>query len=371
MGRYLFPFRLGSLSQLTLGDGDVHLVEIIKLEPPRCLELGRRLFGIAPKETIRWEIITKEDGCLVTVSDTALEPDGDRRGAERTEWLFYTDRLEKCLEKAPLTPVPQAREFVLSTDLPGSTASVRAHLTEYLEKVFDSPRDPFVERYRATLSLRDGAELDDVEIAVGPADPTACSVSLELAHATWLFPTSARLHLRQRAQGTRLTIRHRGWAGIAFDDETRVRQRARFARFWHKLFMRFTLEYARSWQIPTLSAVDLKSRMGRRDVFVFDANRTTRGSEGTFRSPSSSGRRTSRSTDCPSTRTRSWSFTAGNSMCLTAYLSAAQARTLGYPNTFVMEGGRAAWAKSGFPLVSRNGTAASDQEEPEAFGAGE
>jgi rhodanese-related sulfurtransferase len=63
-------------------------------------------------------------------------------------------------------------------------------------------------------------------------------------------------------------------------------------------------------------------------------------------------------------------FYCRDSMCLTAYLSAAQARTLGYPNSLVMEGGRAAWAKSGFPLVSQNGTAASDQEEPEAFETG-
>lgn len=364
-------FRLGRLSQLTLPDGDVHLVEIIKLEPPRRLELGRRLFGIAPKETIRWEIITKEDGCLVTVSDAALEPDGDRRGAELTEWLFYSDRLEKCLEKAPLPPVPPVREFLLSTDLPGSTASVRSHLTEYLKKGFDAPHDPFVEQYRATLSLRDGAEPDDVEIAVGPADPGGCSVSLELAHATWLLPTSARLYLRQREQGTRLTVRHGGWAGIAFDDEARARQRARFARFWHKHFMRFTLAYTRSWQIPTLSAIDLESRMGRQDVFVFDANRTTLWERGHVPQSVFVGQEDIPIDRLPADKNAELVFYCRDSMCLTAYLSAAQARTLGYPNSFVMEGGRAAWAKSGFPLVSKNGTAASDQDEPEAFETGE
>jgi rhodanese-related sulfurtransferase len=369
-GELSSPFRLGYLSQLTLGDGDVLLVEIIKLEPPRCLELGLRLFGIAPKQTIRWEIITKEDGCLVTVGDSALEPDGDRWDAERNEWLFYSERLQKCLEQAALPPVPQASEFILSTDLPGNTAAVRAHLAKYLGKILNSTHDPFVEPYRAALSLPDGAERDAIEIAVGPADPTACSVSLELDHASWLFPTSARLQLRQREQGTRLSIRHRGWAAIAFDDETRARQRARFAQFWHKFFMRFTLDYARSWQIPTLSAADLESRMGRPDVFVFDANRTTLWERGHLPRSVFVGQEDIPIDRLPADKNAELVFYCRDSMCLTAYLSAAQARTLGYPNSLVMEGGRAAWAKSGFPLVSQNGTAASDQEEPEAFETG-
>jgi len=370
-GELSSPFRLGRLSQLTLGDGDIHLLEIIALEPPRCLEFSRRLFGIGPKETMRWEIITKEDGCVVTLSDSALEAGGHCRDAERTEWRFYTDRLEKCLEKAPLPPVPQSREFVLSTDLPGSTASVRPHLAKYLQKMFDSPRDPFVEAYRATLSLRDGGEPDDLEIAVGPVDPAASSVSFELTHPTWLLPTSARLQLRQREQVTRLTIRHRGWAGIAFDDATRARQRARFARFWHKLFMRFTLAYARSWEIPTLSALDLKSRLGQQDVFVFDTNRTTLWERGHVPQSVFVGQEDIPIDRLPADKKAELVFYCRDSMCLTAYLSAAQARTLGYPNTFVMEGGRAAWAKSGFPLVSKNGTAAPDQEDPEAFETGE
>jgi rhodanese-related sulfurtransferase/uncharacterized protein YndB with AHSA1/START domain len=370
-GELSHPFQPGSLSQLTLDDGDVHLLEIVELDPPRCLEFVRRLFGIDAKETIRWEITPKADGCLVTVSQTALEPDGDLRCAERAEWLFYTDRLEKCLKKESLPPARQAREFILGVDLPGSTASVRSHLTEYLKKGFDSPRDPFVEEYRATLSLRAGAESDDVQIAVGPADPTACSVSLELDHATWLSPTSARLHLRQRDQGTRFTIRHGGWTGIAFDDETRARQRARFARFWHKFFMRFTLVYARSWRIPTLSAVDLKRRMERPGLFVFDANRTTLWERGHVPQSVFVGQEDIPVDLLPADKNAELVFYCRDSMCLTAYLSAAQARTLGYPNTFVMEGGRAAWAKSGFPLVSNDGAVATDQEKPETFEAGE
>jgi 3-mercaptopyruvate sulfurtransferase SseA len=56
-------------------------------------------------------------------------------------------------------------------------------------------------------------------------------------------------------------------------------------------------------------------------------------------------------------------------MCLTAYLSAAQARALGYPNTFVMAGGRKAWAEAGFPLVPENGADVLEPGHDDADGA--
>jgi rhodanese-related sulfurtransferase/uncharacterized protein YndB with AHSA1/START domain len=367
-GEISAPFQRGHLSQLTLGDGDVHLLEIIELKPPRHLELGRRLFGIGPKELICWQISAKEDGCLVTVSHGALDPETDREAVEPAEWVLYTDRLEKWLEKAPLALVPRTREFVLSADLPGDAASVRAHLMEHLAKVFESSRGSFGGSYQASPLLDDCGEPKDFQITLGPAD--ACSVLLDVAHATWVVPTTARLHLRQREQGTRLTVQHGGWAAISFDDETRTRQRARFARFWHRFFVHFTLQYARSWQIPTLSAVDLQSRMPRQDVFVFDTNRTSLWERGHVPQSIFVGQEDIPIDRLPGDKNAELVFYCRDAMCLTAYLSAAQARTLGYPNTFVMKGGRAAWAKSGFPLVSTNGMAASDQDDPEAFDAG-
>jgi rhodanese-related sulfurtransferase len=135
--------------------------------------------------------------------------------------------------------------------------------------------------------------------------------------------------------------------------------------------MRFTLEYAHSWEIPTLSAADLKNRMGQGDVFVFDANRTTLWERGHVPQSVFVGQEDIPIDRLPADKSAELVFYCRDSMCLTAYLSAAQARTLGYANTFVMEGGRAAWAKSGFPLVSKNGTPASDQDGPEAFAAGD
>lgn len=363
------PFRVGRLSQLAVGDGDLYALEIVRLEPPYHLEYGRRLFGIGAKETIRWIISAKEGGCLINVSYTVPELDGDRRCAWHEEWIDHTDRLEKCLKNESLRPSPRLRELIISTELPGGITSVRSYLSEYLKKVFGLFRNPFYEKDETTLSVRDGAEPNDVRIVTGRGDSTACSVSLELSHSTWLYPTSAHLYLRQRPQGTKLTIRHRGWEGTAFDDEDRKRQRARFARFWHRFFLRFTLEYARSWRIPTLSPADLKSRMERSRLFVYDANRTTLWERGHVPEAVFVGQEDIPLDRLPSNKHTELVFYCRDSACLTAYLSAAKARTLGYPNTFVMEGGREAWTESGFPLVSENNAGTPVREEPDTYGA--
>jgi rhodanese-related sulfurtransferase/uncharacterized protein YndB with AHSA1/START domain len=360
-------FRVGRLSQLDAGDGDLYALEVFRMESPHRLSYGRRRFGIDVKESISWEVAPGPDGCLVTVSYSAPELDDDRQSAEHAEWLFHTSRLEKYLAAAPLPPAPPEREFILSTDLPGDAASVRAHLGAYLEKVFGAAWDASAADYRTTLTLRDEGEPGDVQV-IGRAEPATLSMSLELDHVTWHCPTSARLVLRQRDQGTRLTIRHRGWEGTAFDDETRVRQRRRFARFWHGLVLRFTLAYARSWQIPTVSAAGLKDRMERSEVFVFDANRVTLWERGHLPRAIFVGQENIPADRLPPDKEAELVFYCRDTTCLTAYLTAAQAQTLGYQNTFVMEGGRQAWAESGFPLVPENGAGVLYSEQTDAFG---
>jgi rhodanese-related sulfurtransferase/uncharacterized protein YndB with AHSA1/START domain len=360
-------FRVGRLSQLQIADGDLYALEIFQMEPPHRLTYGRRRFGIDVKEKIDWQVAARAGGCLVTVSYSAPDLEDDRWPAEREEWLFHTSRLEKYLTSAPLPPAPPDRELVLRTDLPGDRESVWERLCAYLNSVFDGPRNDAGE-YRATLPWRDGLEPSEVR-AVVRADPAASAISLELDRATWLSATSALIVLRQRAQGTRLSIRHRGWEGTAFDDETRAGQRKRFAAFWHRFLLRFTLEYARSWQIPTLSAADLKARMELPEVFVFDANRATLWERGHVPRAVFVGQEDIPLDRLPPDKDAELVFYCRDTMCLTAYLSAAQARTLGYRSTFVMEGGRKAWAESGFSLVPENGADVLELDQTDADGA--
>jgi rhodanese-related sulfurtransferase/uncharacterized protein YndB with AHSA1/START domain len=340
-GRLDPAFRAGKLSQLDLGDGDVYALEVLRLEPPHRLEFRRRLLGIDSTETIRWQI-TPTGGCLVAVTWSAPGADDDARSAGREEWRSVTERLERFLAGDTLPPAPRDREFVLGTELPGSPESVRTHLEDFLAARF-----------------ADGTILGDVRLRFTAAG----QLTVELEHDDWAAPTSARIVVLDRGQGTKLVVRHRGWAATAYDGGERGRQRARFADFWHQLLLRFTLAYARSWRIPTLTAVDLNGRMAKPELFVFDANRSTLWERGHLPRAVFIGPEDIPLDRLPADKDAELVFYCRDSRCLTAYLSAARARTLGYPNTYVMEGGREAWADAGLPLVPENDAGVIEREK--------
>ena len=323
--------QLGRLSQLQPGDGEVHALEVFDLAAPHRLGYRRRLFGIDTKETVRW---TVADG-LVTVTASGAEADDDRPAIAYEQWREQLDRLGRYVDGEPLPPVPRDREFVLGTELPGEPAAVRAGLATFLAEAF-----------------KPGSVLDGVRIRSGPADDDA--LTFDLDHPSWAAPTAARIVLLARGQGTKLVIRHRGWAGTSADEPERARRRAEFAGFWHRLLLRFTLSYAKDWAIPTLTADDLNQRLAQPELFVFDANRATLWERGHLPGAVFVGQEDLPLDRLPADREAELVFYCRDEMCLTAYLSAAKARTLGYPHTYVMEGGRQAWADAGLPLVADN-----------------
>lgn len=370
LGRWLGevspPFAVGELSQLQTADGDRYALEVFRMEPPRRLEYGWRRFGIDVKETVHWEVVATAGGCVVTVWYSTRGGDSDGRSADHEEWLLRSARLEKCLASAVLPPHPPDREFVLSTDLPGDPRSVADQVLDYVTTAFDVRADGAAGERPGRIALRDDAEPGEVGVRVTSAESV---VLLEVAHPTWPAPTSAAICLQARERGTRLSVRHWGWEGTAFDDQARLAQRRRFASFWHRFLLRFTLEYTRSWRVPVLSAADLQTRMERPDVFVFDANRVTLWELGHIPRAVFVGQEDIPLDRLPDDPNAELVFYCRDTMCLTAYLSAAQARTLGYPNTFVMRGGRQAWADSGFPLIRDDGADGPSAAQTDAEGA--
>jgi uncharacterized protein YndB with AHSA1/START domain len=170
--------QVGQLSQLVLDNGDRYAVEVFRMRPPRLLEYGLRYFAIDVKEAVRWRIAPQDAGCLVTVEFVAPQRDDERRGAEHEEWRERTERLETFLAGRPVPPGTPDRELILSTDLPGDVASVRAHLAQFLDG-----------RFAGTLTVRDGAEPDGFHVMAdgdvsasgpgsgraSPASGTGCS----------------------------------------------------------------------------------------------------------------------------------------------------------------------------------------------------
>lgn len=323
------PLHEGRLSRLDRGDGDVEVLEVIRLAAPQQLSYRRRLFGIDVKETIRWAVTPAPGGCLVGVGWSGPQAVDDRPDGEFEQWHAELDRLESYLAGEPMPQRPAGREFRLGTDLPGEPSAVRSRFAEFLATV---------------------PAVGDVTLRV----LTGERLTVVFEHPQWPLPATARVAVLARGQGTRLVVRHRGWGATAYDEGSRRRNRARFAAAWHRLLLRFTLAYAREWRIPTLTPADLDRRMGEPGLVVLDANRETLWERGHLPQAVFVGQEDLPLDRLPDDPAAELVFYCRDSMCLTAYLSAAKARTLGYRHTYVMEGGRQAWADAGLPLVPEN-----------------
>jgi hypothetical protein len=125
------------------------------------------------------------------------------------------------------------------------------------------------------LRLNDSLEPSDFTVEELDVDVENHAVVLTLAHDTWLHPTTYRVTLRPRRQGVLLTMSHVDWQAISIDQASQREQRHRFAAFWHRILLGFTLRYVRAFGIPTLSPDELRVRMDLPDCFVFDSNRAT------------------------------------------------------------------------------------------------
>ena len=115
----------------------------------------------------------------------------------------------------------------------------------------------------------------DFEVEKLDVDVENHAITLTLVHDAWLYPTIYRLALRPRRQGVLLMMSHVDWQAISIDQTFQREQRRRFARFWHRIVLGFTLRYVRAFEIPTLSPDELRVRMNESDCFVFDSNRAT------------------------------------------------------------------------------------------------
>ena len=85
---------------------------------------------------------------------------------------------------------------------------------------------------------------------------------------------------------------------------------------------------------------------------VFDSNRETLWEQGHLPGAVAVGQETFPPEVLPADRGAALAFYCRDLQCLTAYLSAGRARSLGYTRVFVLEGGREAWAQAGLPLVA-------------------
>lgn len=267
------PLVAGAVTTLDLGAGDFSVLEVLNVEPPITLTYGERFMGLGPMATVRWSLSPISVGSLLTVSDHGSQRTPEDTLAARRNCLAITDRLITFLREGSVPFAVRPADFEISTELPGDAESVWAHLLQ--PTVLPFPLEGI--RPGATLQLRltkDG-EPSDFTLEKLDVDPENHTFNLTFTHDTWLNPTIFQLTLRRRRQGVMLTMGHWDWQTISIDQAFQRKQRQRFAEFWHRVLLGFTLRYVRSFGIPTLSPRELLTRMDEPDCFIFDSNRTT------------------------------------------------------------------------------------------------
>lgn len=230
-GSLSHPLRVGESSSLDFGDGDFFSIKTLRIDPPSTLEYEWRFLGTGPLDTITWNIIPADEGCLVTVTDKESGRTEEEAASLRKGWLDFTKRLEKFLRKGAPTRYPWRHEFDGSIELSGDAEKVWGLL-------FDGKAPgrwlPFGDTHiesGARFAANDGMEPIQFEI-LNPAISPRQSLRFDLIGESWLHSTPCCLSLSPRESGTLLSVSHNGWESISLRKSYQKEQRKRFCDLW-------------------------------------------------------------------------------------------------------------------------------------------
>jgi uncharacterized protein YndB with AHSA1/START domain len=223
--------RVGTETRLDFGDGDFFTLTVTRYKPLDELEYTWRFLGIAPQDTILWELTPQETGCLVTVRDRQPDRSPATVEAMREGWLDFTERLRLFLTTGTPTRYDWRREIDASIELTcGVEIAWYTLFSSELQSQWLPLNKPILDVGTAFV-LTDGIEPSEVQITNVIWHPPH-QVQYQLTHASWLQPTECLLKLTARGQGSLLTISHVGWEAIRAETKMQFQQRKRFCDFW-------------------------------------------------------------------------------------------------------------------------------------------
>jgi uncharacterized protein YndB with AHSA1/START domain len=271
LGNLDSPLSIGERSRLDFGDGDFFVLDVIQIDPLVTLKYDWRFLTIAPPDTITWSLTPKDEGCLLTVTDS--ESDRTRAAAKwlRRGWLDFTERLEEFLKTGKPTRYAWRHECDVSVELATDINAAWELLVDPAARGKWLPLSSSVFDDQCSFTINDKLEPAVFQVrAVGLDAPNYARFNL--IHKDWLHPTGCTFDLCQRAHDILLTVSHDGWEGISLDEDYQKQQRARFCNFWVKSLCSFTFEFVRRQEIPRIAPGELMARLGQPGLFVFDCN---------------------------------------------------------------------------------------------------
>jgi uncharacterized protein YndB with AHSA1/START domain len=222
-GNLTSALRVGDRTTLEFGDGDFFVLDVLRMEAPHTLQYVWRFLGIGPPDTITWRINSRDDGCLLTVTDNE---DGRTREAARQlrkGWLDFTERLEDFLRTGQATRYNWRHELDASIELAAKRKTA-------WEMLFDAQSSQqWLPLSRSLLEADASIRIDD---GLQPSEFQIQDAQYSLTSKEWLSPTSCSLELSPRGRKTLLSISNNGWESISVDSEYQKQQRKRFCEFW-------------------------------------------------------------------------------------------------------------------------------------------
>lgn len=269
------PFRQGRVTTLNFGDGDFYALEVLGLEPLRHLAYVRRNHGIGPKSYLHWRIQPLEGGSLVSLTDREPQRSREAGVSIRQYWLRVTRRLEAFLESGGKLERTEPGGIHVASEFPGARKSIFFRLIDPESRAGWFPCDGALTKAGECVDILDGREPKSLHVENVRIDERKHTLGLTLRADDWLHSTECVIRLSRRGQDTRVAVEHVGWESISFEIRTRREQRERFAVFWQRAMMRLTASSIRELGIPAITPTELHARMGRPDLFVVDANRST------------------------------------------------------------------------------------------------
>lgn len=217
--------------RLDFGDGDFFDLDVLKLGPPFILTYSWRFLGIGPLNLITWEILPRNSGCMIRVTDQEVGRGPQEADQLRLGWMDFTRRLVKFLKTGKPTRYSWRRDFEASIEISSEGQSLWDLLFEDEGGSKWLPLEGTTLMNGARLLLEDDCLPNRFIIEAIRFYPPD-RMRFRVTHEDWQLPTQCCLSLNRRNDQTILRASQTDWQTIGLKSRYQKELRARFAATW-------------------------------------------------------------------------------------------------------------------------------------------
>jgi uncharacterized protein YndB with AHSA1/START domain len=230
-GKLSPPLSQGGSTRLDFEDGDFFNIFDIELQLTGRVHYKWSFLGTSPPDSITWQILPEDIGCVVAVIDADPERSPEWMSMLKEGWMDFVQRLTDHLKTGQNTRYDWRRDF-------DGSIQVAASLEDAWSSLLAGDRirrwAPFLDGglgKDAVCCPGDGAEPAILRVANTAWEPPE-TLTFDIIDEGRSQPTSVTLRLNRRRDGTMLSVSHVGWEQLQADPAYGGQQRKRFAALW-------------------------------------------------------------------------------------------------------------------------------------------